>query len=119
MNLLCELRNRLNLSRVQFGRLVDKSEATIEKYEAEIGPDFAGQLAKLAQKHGFGDLAQLFNVMAGKERASQLDAARLSADEVDFLVACLSIYRKPANDYEKSVVTIVRELIKLRKVPKE
>jgi transcriptional regulator with XRE-family HTH domain len=116
MNPLCELRKRLNLSRVQFGKLVDKSEATIEKYEAEISPDFAAQLAKIADKHGYADLALLFNVSAGKEHApEELNLADLSLDEVVFLTACLSIYRRPANEYEKSVVTIVRELIKLRK----
>jgi transcriptional regulator with XRE-family HTH domain len=116
MNPLCELRNRLNLSRVQFGKLVDKSEATIEKYEAEIGPEFAAQLAKLATKHGYADLEMLFNIVAGKESApNELDLATLSSDEVGFLEACLLIYRQPRNDYERSVVTIVRELIKLRK----
>lgn len=119
MNPLAELRNRLNLSRVQFGRLVDKSDATIEKYEAEISPEFAANLGKVAEKHGYPDLAMLFNIIAGKEPPpKELDLASLSSDEVKFLEACLSIYRKPANDYEKSVVTIVRELIKLRKKSK-
>lgn len=116
MNPLCELRNRLNLSRVQFGKLVDKSEATIEKYESEISPEFAAQLAKVALEHGYADLEMLFNIAAGKERApEQMNLATLSTDEVRFLEACLSIYRKPRNDYERSVVTIVRELIKLKK----
>jgi transcriptional regulator with XRE-family HTH domain len=116
MNPLCELRKRLNLSRVQFGKLVDKSEATIEKYEAEISPEFAAQLGKIADKHGYVDLARLFNIAAGKERPpEELDLTALTPDEVGFLEACLSIYRKPANEYERSVVTIVRELIKLRK----
>lgn len=115
MNPLFELRNRLNLSRTQFAELVHKSEATIEKYESEIGPDFAKQLARLANKHGHADLAKLFHIAAGKEQSAQeLDLADLSPDEVLFLEACLSIYRKPRSDYEKSVVTIVRELIKLR-----
>jgi transcriptional regulator with XRE-family HTH domain len=116
MNPLCELRNRLKLSRVQFGKLVDKSEATIEKYEAEISPEFATQLARIADKHGYADLEMMFNIAAGKERApKELDLATLSSDEVGFLRACLSIYRKPRNEYERSVVTIVRELIKLGK----
>ncbi len=116
MNPLFELRNRLNLSRTQFAGLVHKSEATIEKYESEIGPDFARQLAKLASKHGHADLVKLFNIAAGKEQTAQeLDLADLSPDELLFLEACLSIYRKPRSDYERSVVTIVRELIKLRR----
>ncbi|MGA8025973.1 MAG: helix-turn-helix transcriptional regulator [Bryobacteraceae bacterium] len=119
MNPLFELRRRLNLSRVEFGKLVDKSEATIEKYEAEISPEFAAQLAKVASKHGFGDLTKLFNIAAGKQRApDELDLSKVSADEVAFLHACLSIYRKPASEYERSVVTIVRELINLREKSK-
>jgi transcriptional regulator with XRE-family HTH domain len=115
MNPLYELRERLNLSRVQFGKLVDKSEATIEKYEAEISPEFAAQLAKLAERHGYYDLALLFNITAGNERApNKLELAELGSDEIVFLRACLSIYRNPENDYERSVVTIVRELIKLK-----
>lgn len=115
MNPLVELRNRLGLSRVQFAKLVNKSDATIEKYESEISAEFAALLGKIAEKHGYSDLAMLFNVAAGKDRAPEaIDLAALSPDEIRFLEACLSIYRNPANDYEKSVITIVRELIKLR-----
>jgi hypothetical protein len=116
MNPLCELRARLNLSRVQFGKLVNKSEATIEKYEAEVSQEFAARLAKLAIKHGYGDLEMLFNIAAGKEPdRKKLDLATISSDEFAFLESCLSLYRNPRNDYERSVITIVRELIKLRR----
>lgn len=116
MNPLFELRGRLKLSRVKFGKLVSKSEATIEKYESEISPQFASQLAKLADRHGHTDLAKIFSIASGKTVApDRLSLGTLSSDEVSFLEACLSIYRRPANDYEKSVVVIVRELIKLRR----
>ena len=105
----------MKLSRVQFGKLVKKSKATIEKYESDISPQFAGQLATLANKHGHADLAVLFKIAAGKKHAPDgLDLAVLSPDEIEFLKGCLALYRKPRDDYDKSVVTIVRESIKLR-----
>ena len=119
MNPLYMLRDRMKLSRAQFGELVGKSEATIEKYESDISRQFASQLARLAKKHGHDDLVDSFKVAAGETRRAQtLDLAALASNEIAFLKACLSIYRAPANDYEKSVITIVRELIKLRRLRK-
>lgn len=115
MNPLYELRDRMKLSRVEFGELVKKSEATIEKYESGLSPRFADQLARLASKHGHADLAKLFKIAAGKKRAPDgLDLAVLSPDEIEFLNGCLAIYRNRSDDYDRSVVTIVRESIKLR-----
>jgi len=115
MNPLSELRDRLKLSRVEFGELVNKSEATIEKYESGLSPRFANQLANLAKKHGHPDLAKLFKIAAGKDSPPDgLDMKALAPDEIDFLQGCLKIYRNRKDNYYGSVVTIVRESIKLR-----
>ena len=115
MNPLYELRDRMKLTRVEFGALVKKSEATIEKYESQIAPKFSEQLARVARKHGHPDLAKLFKIASGKEQApDDLNLAILSPDELEYLKKSLSLYRKPANDYERSVITITRELFKLR-----
>jgi transcriptional regulator with XRE-family HTH domain len=118
MNPLFELRDRIKLSRVEFGKLVRKSKATIEKYESEISPSFAKQLADVAMEYGHPDLARAFRIAAGREKTcDSVDLGLLFPDEAEFLKQCLAIYRKPATDYERSVVVIVRELIKLKAQP--
>lgn len=116
MNPLKNLRDRLGLTRIQMGELLDLGASSIDKYESDMGEDTARRCAELARKHGYYDLVPSFNRLAGDvPKNARLDPEDWSPREREVIGIVIDIMRNPKTETDRSFPNLIYDLAQLRR----